>query len=145
MTTWVVVADAARARIFESRRRGQELIERDTLLHPESRLKTADLMSDNEGTVMDRVGEGQRRSDPRTNPQDAEMEKFAREVASFLDKKRSLNEFDELIIAASPNFLGNLRQRISDQVTKCVVDTLDKDYSRLPKEEIAQRLQQQLH
>ena len=145
MTTWVVVADASRARFFESRRRGQELIERDTLLHPESRLKTADIMSDNEGTVMDRVGEGQRRSDPRINPQDAEMEKFAREVASFLDKKRALNEFDQLIIAASPNFLGNLRQRISDQVTKCVVDTLDKDYSRLPKEEIVQRLQQQLH
>lgn len=142
MTTWVVVADASRARIFESRRRGMELIERDTLLHPEARLKTADIMSDHEGTVMDRAGEGQRRSDPRTTPRDVEEEKFAREVASFLDKSRAVNEFDQLIIAASPNFLGNLRQRVSDQVTKCIVETVNKDYSRLPKEEIAQRLQQ---
>lgn len=145
MTTWVVVADASRARIFESRRRGQELVELETLLHPESRLKTRDIMSDNEGTVTDRAGEGQRRADPRTFPHQVEEEKFARELAGFLDRKRSDNEFEKLIITASPNFLGNLRQRISDQVSRCVVDTLDKDYSRLPKDEIAQRLQQQLH
>lgn len=145
MTTWVVVADASRARIFESRRRGKELIERDTLLHPEARLKTGEIMSDNEGTVMDRAGEGQRRSDPRTDAHTVEADKFARELASFLERKRSVKEFDELIIAASPGFLGSLRQRVTDEVTRCIVETLDKDYSRLPKEEISERLQQTLH
>lgn len=144
MTTWVVVADASRARIFESSRQGRNLVECDTLVHPGSRMKTGELMSDSEGTRTDRVGQGQRKADPRTSPHDVEADKFALRLAEYLDEHRNRHDFDDVVLAAPAPFLGLLRDRCGKQVAQMISHTLVKDYTRLPSQEVSKHLQEAL-
>lgn len=145
MTTWVVVADSSRARIFESRQHGRELVECDTLLHPEARLKTGEIMSDSEGMQTDRMGYGQRKSDPRTSPHEVEAEKFAGQLADYLDQHRTSHDFDEVVLAAPPEFLGQFRQRCDKQVEKLISHTVVKDYTQLTAGELVEQLGITLH
>lgn len=145
MTTWVVVADSSRARIFESRRHGRELVEMEVLLHPESRQKISEIMSDSEGTQTDRGGFGQRKSDPRTPPDTVESNKFAREIAQYLNKHRTNNDYDELVFTAPPEFLGQLRASCDNQVQKLITRTVVKDYTQLTCNELLEHLEGKLH
>lgn len=124
MTTWVVVADSTRARIFESRNRGRELVEMEVLLHPESRQKISELVSDKEGAQADRGGFAQRASEPRTSPDTVESIKFARELAQYLNKHRNSNDYNKLVLTAPPEFLGQLRATCDPQVQKLVSQTV---------------------
>src|SRR5258708_40338428 len=54
MTTWILIADAARARIFQKGGPGEKIAEARSLVHPGSRQKTSELVSDRPG----RLGKG---------------------------------------------------------------------------------------
>src|SRR5262245_29759651 len=97
-TTWVLVCDAARARLFQvaPKRRGG-LILLDELEHAESRARVRDLVSDAQGRKPvgpspARAAQGQRGAhgrpgvEPDTNPKEVEAQKFARQLAERLGK-----------------------------------------------------------
>ena len=48
-TTWILVAERSRARIFTLQNRVAPLQELESLVHPQSRLKESELVSDHAG------------------------------------------------------------------------------------------------
>lgn len=139
-STWILIADAARARVFQLQNNGKSLEAAWELEHAGSSLSSRDIASDRPGRTFDRAGDGRHAKEPPTDPARYEKERFAREVAQKLDDDRKQHNFDELIIVAPPQFLGDLRTVMSDQLEGCVREEVNKDLSKLKPAEILKHL-----
>ena len=69
-----------------------------------------------------------------------DLERFARELSQRLDRGVDNHQFDRLIIAAPPTFLGRLRRELSGRVRQRVVLDLDADYSNVPIRDLPSRV-----
>jgi len=140
--TWILVADAARARIFQVEDKGKSL--KTTWQHESaaSTVPSRDIASDRPGRTFDRAGEGRHAKEPPTDPARYEKERFAREVAQHLDLERKVNSFHKLIVVAPPQFLGDLRASMSSQLEGCMQREINKDLSKLKPAEILEHLGQ---
>ncbi|RUR31346.1 host attachment protein [Vreelandella nanhaiensis] len=129
MTTYIVVADAARARIFT--RDAQNLEEKESLVHAEGRMHEGDLIADSSGAdVHDSPSSPVRSSSERGAALRHENELFAKEVAQHLYNARVGNNMEKLIMVAPPKFLGLLRDKLDGPTQKLVTHTLSKDLSK---------------
>jgi protein required for attachment to host cells len=135
--TWIMVANASQAKLFANHgpNKGLELVRE--LVHPESREKAANLVSDRTGNF---AGSGSY-AQP-TDPKQHEAERFALEVAHELEHGRTKNAYERLILVASAPFLGLLNSRLSAQVQQKISDSINKDYTHLPVKELAGHLAQ---
>lgn len=150
--TWVVVSDAARARIFAAAEQGQKFNLIREMEHPQSRFANHELVTDRPGRIQQSGGpsgfrvqsnpsKGNRSAmEPPTDPKTEEHHVFARELAGELEKGLNRHEYSHLILAAGPHFLGMLRDSLDTQVKKHVTASVDKDYTHMDQRELQQRL-----
>jgi protein required for attachment to host cells len=121
--TWIVAADASRARVLQVAG-PQRLVEVDNLLNPDGRLEDREINTDARGrfsgghTGEDDVGAAEHRT-----------ELFAKRVGDYLDKARTEHRYDELVLVAPPKFLGMMRKTLGKEVGKLVADQVPKDLS----------------
>ena len=105
MTTYIVVADAARARIFT--RDALELAEQESMVHAAGRLHEGDLITDRRGAdVHESTSTTSRSSGEEGAASRHENELFAKEVAQRLYTARVDNRMEKLIMVAPPSFSG---------------------------------------
>ena len=116
----------------------------EELEHPASRAKSRDLMADMNGRKPN--GQPGHRSNhrpgaaPDTDAKEVEAMKFAQELAERLDKGRLEHQFDHLVLAAPPHFLGLLKATLDDQVQRRLAHTVDKDLTGIQARELPERL-----
>ena len=125
--TWVIVADSARARIFSVTTPKGPLTELEDLVHPASRAHERDLRSD-------RSGRGTAKSGTMGSPNSAkahEVHEFAGDLADRLETARVKGDYEQLVLVGAPDFLGNVRKRLPDGVSKCVYKEIDKNLTQL--------------
>ena len=139
-STWILIADATRARVFQLQNSGKSVAATWEQEHVGSSLASRDIASDRPGRTFDRAGEGRHAKEPPTDPARYEKERFAREVAQKLDDDRKHHNFDELIVVAPPQFLGDLRGAMSVQLKGCVSKEVNKDFSKMKPTEILEHL-----
>lgn len=137
---WVVVADGARARLFETNRNAPGL--RPVLPYDltGSRLRDRDRGSDRAGYGHQSAGHGGSTLEPQTDPVDHEQDLLAREVAHVLAHGRNEHRVDAIVLVAAPAFLGRLRRAIDSQTRALVVVEDHRDLSRLPEHELEGRI-----
>ncbi len=126
-STWIVVAESARARIFTMSEIGGKLQEATDLSHPESRLHDTELSSDLPGRTFDSQGESRHGMDPATDPKEREAQAFAAEIARHIERGRHEGNFDALVLIAPPKFLGRLRAELTKPARDALVGELDKN------------------
>jgi protein required for attachment to host cells len=144
-TTWVLIADSERARLFEAESPHGTLREFSDLVHLESRLRPRKLAQDEPGTTHDSHGQGVHGMGTRHSPREQEAIRFAHEIAGVLEKAHNTQSFDRLVVAAGPDFLGLLRAELSKGVRAAVVHEVHKELGHLPKaEEIRRHLPERL-
>lgn len=136
MTTYIVVADAARARLFT--RDALQLKERESLVHAEGRLHEGDLVTDNGADVHDSMSTAARSSGGENTALQHQARLFAKLVAERLYQARVDNSLEKLILVAPPKFLGLLRDKIDAVTSKRVIHTLAKDLSKASLSDIQQ-------
>ena len=135
MTTYIVVADAARARIFT--RDALNLVEQESLVHAEGRLHEGDLITDRRGAdVHESMSTTSRSSGEEGAASKHENELFAKEVVQRLYTARVENSMEKLIMVAPPKFLGLLREKLDPPTQKLVIHTLSKDLSKASVQDI---------
>lgn len=138
-STWVVVADSTRARILSLEHRA--LSELEDLVHPASRTPDRDLVSDRGGRSFDSSRQGGRHAmEPQHTPKQVEVDAFARQLAQRLDAARAKGEFDELILIAAPQFLGQLSAHLDDLTQRLVMRRIDKNLARHSLDDVASAL-----
>jgi protein required for attachment to host cells len=125
MTTWVLVADTYRARLFGAERPASPLSELRDLASPEARLHEGDLVSDKAGRDTNRMAGGHGLGDNRSHKQDI-ADRFAQQVCDLLESARVAGELSKLYVIAAPAFLGLLRKHQSMPLKQLVAGELDK-------------------
>lgn len=133
---WIVVADAAKARIFARAKKFSALEEVETLLHPESRLRRQDLVTDRPGQVQESRTPGENAAGEGTDPKEVESLAFAREIAQRLHQARESGQFEKLVLMAAPHFLGELRKHLDQATAKAVVEAVSVNLTRESVEKI---------
>ncbi|HSS63668.1 MAG TPA: host attachment protein [Gammaproteobacteria bacterium] len=134
------MAESSHARIFRCSKPDAPLEEETALVHPESRLHAQDIYSDIPGRVFDSGGEGRHAMSPDTDPKRHEAEVFARELIAHIESARTSGKFEDLILAASPAFLGLLRERMSSALRQRVIHTISKNLLHEDKAMITRQL-----
>ena len=132
MKTTVIVADNARARIFETDSVINQLEEREAFVHSEARLMNTDLVSDSAGKSAHLRGT----LNPPTPAKEHETQNFAKLLARHLKELHNQRHYENLVIIAPPRFLGILRNELANPLDKLVTLTIDKDLTTASVESI---------
>jgi protein required for attachment to host cells len=142
MTTWVIVADASRARVFSAEKSFSPLVEEEDFTHPEARLHEHDLQADRMGRAFDSGGDGRHAMGKETPPKKHEANRFARELCERLNVARAKGQFTKLYIIAAPSFLGALRGCMNAVTQKSIAGEIDKNLTTQDPEDIRRQLPQ---
>jgi protein required for attachment to host cells len=143
MRTWILVADAGSARLYESKKGISAWTLVREFSHPESRAHAAELLSDKPGRVKQFTG-SRAAMEPTTPRKKVEVDKFARELSEALTAGVDQQAFDQLVLVTPPAFLGVLREKLEKRVSERVKHTIEKDYLHLEPQDLKKRLQEQL-
>jgi len=140
-TIWVLVCDAARGRLFEITDRVPAWHLVEVFGHPESRAKASSLVSDHSGQ---RSSEGasvhHNALAPASSPKEVEKEHFANALATVLDQAMRSKRFHKWVLVAPPHFLGLLKEKLTPELEKSLMATMDKDLNHLDGHELAEKL-----
>jgi protein required for attachment to host cells len=135
--TWLVVADVRKAKVYKFVPLKAQLSFITAIEHPENSLKEHDL-------VTDRPGHYQRHGSPSRgaygddySTKEVNFEKFAKELAQWLDKARMAKRYAALVVAAPPHYLGLLRKNLSKPLKAVLRFTIPKDLIPVPEDELA--------
>jgi protein required for attachment to host cells len=127
LNTWVIAADASRARIFEVLGNKQVVNEIEAFVHRDSREYDRELVSDAQGRAHGgMIGHSMA---PRTDPSEHEADVFSHSIAEYLEKARVEHRYDKLQLIAPPKFLGMLRKHLSKDAQRLVARETPKDIS----------------
>jgi protein required for attachment to host cells len=144
-TTWIVVADSSRARIFEMQAGQQHLREIADLVNPAGRADDNELRTDERGRFY---GKGERNqahtADPAVFPVEHENELFSRTVTHYLEEGRNQHRYSQLYLIAAPKFLGLIRSNLDKEVQKMVKEELPKDISTYTVQQIEEYIKQKI-
>jgi protein required for attachment to host cells len=141
--TWIVLANASRARVCERDEDGAGLHDLADFVHAQSRQKGSELGFDQPGHVEHGMGSNLRGGtdlDPRTDPRKKEHERFAREIAQHLDKGVASRQCERIVLIASNPFLGEIKSHLGAATAAAVWVTAARDLTALTGRELAQRV-----
>jgi protein required for attachment to host cells len=145
MNNWIIVANAARARVLREadsqggRRPSYETVA--DLVHPESRQKGVDLGDDRAGHVEGQGhGLGSAAYQPRTDPREREHDRFAQQIARFVDEGIAAGRCAGVVLVAGSPFLGRVKAHLGEQARKAVLRTVVADYTSLDEKTLLERL-----
>lgn len=147
MTTrnWVVVANAARARVLSTTGDPAVFETVADLVHPESRQTAVAMAEAHGGSRPGHVegtghGLGSASYQPRTDPREREHDKFAHELAALLNQGVADGRCGGLVLVASDPFLGRLKAHLGTQAAKAVLRMVPSDCTLLSELALARRL-----
>jgi protein required for attachment to host cells len=149
-TTWIVSADAGRARIFAESDPQQPLEEIEDMVSAAARLRDAEINTDRIGVTaagksIHNTGGAlpNKQYEPAQTPEERDAEFFAKDISAFLLKALQGQRFQKLALVAEPKFLGVLRVQLDNQLKPLVNFELNKDYSHLNAHQLREQLQAQ--
>jgi protein required for attachment to host cells len=138
---WVLVCDAAKARVFEIRDGDPTWHAVELVLHEGSRSKASELVGGPSGS---RSSEGRsvhhNALAPASSPKEVEKDGFAHTLATTLDHAMRSARFRKWVLVAPPHFLGLMRKGITAELEKHLLTTVDKDFNDLTVHELSERL-----
>lgn len=141
--TWVLVANASSACLYENGGPGKGLRKVREFDHAASRAKRAQLVSDTVGHGRCGAVRGigyERALDPRRH----EAERFAGELVGELESARRTRRFDRLVLTASPAFMGRLRRQLPVPLARSLVLSVEKDYTKAEPRRLQRTLERDL-
>lgn len=158
-TTWILSANNGRARFFAESDRAEPLQEVEDMVNSAAQLRTVDTETDRlgpraAGDSRHSVGGHQAAGfqhnakagaptsmyQPAQTPDQHAAERFAKDISDFLLKAQQEGRYQQLLISASPEFLGTLRQNLDPQVQKVVKAEFNKDYTHSNGQQLREQL-----
>jgi protein required for attachment to host cells len=138
--TWVLIADAARARVFENTGKGTGLtIVQDMTLDADL-APSHELGTDRPGRSFDSVGSGRHAMESPSDLHREQKRQFARRVAEAIEERQAMQRFDSLVLVAPPVTMGDLRAALPEKVKTVVVGEVIADLTKTPMSELPAHL-----
>jgi protein required for attachment to host cells len=163
-TTWVVSANAGRARFFSvSEDPAEQLQEIEDMVNSAERMRDVETETDKlgptaagssshniggtQGVGMShnaKAGAPNKQYQPAQTPSQHEAELFARDISKFLKQAHQEGRFQQLVISASPEFLGELRAILDPHIKQLIKFEVNKDYTQFNAQQLREQLLSQL-
>jgi protein required for attachment to host cells len=141
---WILIANASTARCFDKQPDGK-LTLLESFAHPDSRKPGATLGSGRPGHIEgEGHGLGSASYQPRVDPKSWEHEKFAQELAAYLNAAVAAHRFERLFIIASNPFLGQIKSRLDAQAGKRLAGGIAADLTAYDGRELKTRVDEAL-
>ncbi len=131
-TTWVVIADGARARIVATEGPGTGLVPLREMESAASRTPTRELGVERPGRAFESADVMRHAIEPRVDWHRFEKQQFARDIAAIVDGALGRRRFDTLVLVAPPRTLGDLRKALAPGTRAKVTAELAKDLTNVP-------------
>jgi len=144
-TAWILVSDAARARLFETIGEDTNLIEVACYTNPG--LRGAPALGGSGRTLprtQESVGSSRHIIEPHTSYKDKETQAFAHMLTVHLLNAHSHHRYDRLFLVAPPHFLGILHEHLRQPATAGLAGELAKDLVALPPTDLLAQLKAHL-
>lgn len=139
---WVMVIDPRIARFFKKEGRGLELIGESTPsddVFEEAELTNAAL--GRESGTGGYGSAGRHKVEPRMGPERKKELYFIHEIAEWLEEAVQKDAFDNLVLVAAPDTLGDLRNILKKNVQDRVSMEIDKNLTKMGERELAEKLE----
>jgi protein required for attachment to host cells len=163
-TTWIIAANAGRARFFSESDPAEPLQEIKDMVNDAVRLRTSDINTDGVGptsatSTSHNIGSMQsagfahnanagapnKQYQPAQTPQQHETEKFAKDISHYLLQSHQEGRYKQLVLAASPEFLGALRSNLDPQVKGLIKLEVNKDYTHSSAQQLREQVREKMH
>jgi protein required for attachment to host cells len=163
-TTWIISANAGRARFFSESDPQEPLQEIEDMVNEAARLRDIDINTDELGATSAgksshniggneaagfahnaKAGAPNKQYQPAQTPEQHETEKFAKDISNYLLEAHRDGRFQQLVLSASPQFLGALRANLDPQIKPLIKLEVNKDYTHSNAQELREQLRAQLH
>lgn len=143
LTTWVLVADGAKARLLERIGANDPLTPASSkcFTDPEARTPTRDLGADRPGRVRESANTARHAMEPRVDWHRYAKEQFAKSVAGALEEAALSKKYEALILVAPPRALGDLRSALGQHAKALVAGEVAKDLTNLSDHELPPHLE----
>lgn len=139
-STWILVAQRARATIFSSSGPHDPLRTVKQIDNPKGRLQSNQIDADRPGRSFDRAGHGRHAVGTEESPREHVEHEFVRELAAMLDQARTTGLVDRLVLVAGPRLLGQLRIALTESTRRLVAAELNKELIDPTPEQLREHL-----
>lgn len=139
---WVVVANAARARVFERDDENGAMHETFDLVHPAARIRASALDSARPGRA--RKSEASTAFEPHTPVPERERARFAAELAQQLEQAALGHQMAGLVLLASNPFLGEIKSHLGPAARHQLKGAVASDFTSFRGAELEQRVSRAL-
>src|SRR5690606_35859678 len=147
-STWILSANAGRAKVFAWENRAAPLAEMVDMVNEGARQRTAETETDDLGQrsaskSRHSVGAPTQPSgyEPNQTPAQHQTEIFARDIANYLSKAHQQQRFRQLGLIASPASLGELRKQLDKTLAAQVSIEINRDYTQLTAQELREQIE----
>jgi protein required for attachment to host cells len=144
---WIVSANASRARFFSQEHNADRLEEVNDMVNDSVRLQTEKHRDQDESLrsaskSQHSVGAPRPQSgyQPNQTPEEHQTELFAKDVAGFLQQGKQEGRFEQIVLVASPEFLGVLRKQLDPNVASAVSLEINKDYTQFSADQLREQI-----
>ena len=143
VTTWVLVADGAKARLLERIGANAPLTPASAkcFSDPEARTPTRDIGADRPGRVQESANAARHAMEPRVDWHRYAKEQFAKSIAGALEEAALKKKYEALILVAPPQALGDLRSALGPHAKVLVAGEIAKDLTNLTDHELPSHLE----
>jgi protein required for attachment to host cells len=138
--TWILVADGARARLFEAAAGDSPLAEVECFANPEGRAGARRMGTGPLPRVHESVGPARHAIEPHTTAREKVTDRFARILGEALERGRSERRYERLVLVAPPRFLGALHDHLGARLRGQLAGEIRRNLTALPPAQIRSRL-----
>ena len=141
--TWILIADARRARCFERHAPDHSLTELADFVHPHKNMVSAASADDPTGAAgkgHGRTGHAGTQFEPHTETHAKERGIFARQLADYLNQGVAGQRCNGFVLIASSPMLGELKPCLSSAAEKVLRRCVARDLTHYQGAELKERV-----
>ncbi len=138
--TWIVVANGSECKIFFTDNNGKTIKLLKGFYSADSHLQAAYLGADKPRRVHESNSAARHAIEPKADLHDKEKTKFSNLIVNCLNSGTKTEKFKHLILIASPEFLGEIRKKISKQTALMITREINKDLTHANDAKILETL-----
>jgi len=140
--TWIVIADAAHAKIWTQEKEKSPLTALDGgEFHADQAHHSRDLGSDRPGRSVESIGGARHAVESKHDPRRLAAARFAKTVADFVEQKAVEKSYERLVIVAPPHALSDFRAALGKQAGALLVAEVNKDLTKIPVRDLPSHLE----
>jgi len=145
--TWILIANASRARLLERRSADHALIELADFVYPAKNLIDEAAGGDLTGAAgkgHGRTGHAGTQFEPHTEVKDKARANFARQLADYLNQGVTEQRCEALLLIASSPMLGEIKPLLSSAASSILERAVAGDLTRYQHAELQERVERAL-